>query len=615
MKKLSKNIFEINNLTTFDDDWSKIEDINLRLESGKIFALVGETGAGKTTFVNVLAGIIDNYDGEIIYNDGLLTKKKQKNVFGFIYQKTTLINKMTIAENLFFVDFPTKKIGPFINWKQVKEKAKEYLDYFDIDFDLNKTVGSLTSEEKKIIEFIKVFIKDPEIIIFHEPTTNLSIDSLDKLYNIIKKLKEKNKTIIYVTKQWEEGLKVADKIAVLTKGKIAGVLEAEEAKKNPKKLLNLFLGIYDERVKKDETPDVIDSIFKAAEFLTSEYELKDVLKFLAEKVTEIMGADACVINLVDEKTETIIDRIEFKKTQNKIPQVKKDKIFEITKDNKLFYTNSRDKGFYSLFEGDSYGINTLIMSSVLIRSQLASVIKLHYKNIYVYSEIEWKYLSTFARQAAIAIEDTRLMGRSALLQESHHRIKNNLQSIISLISIQKEFLKKDVDYDSVINILNDIMSRIKSIAAVHDLLSKDKMGRSIINIKEIINKVLDFAAYPSLNREIEIKKELEDIFIPYNKATTIVLIINELVANCYEHAFSEQDSGEIIVKCKKINDKISLVIEDNGKGLPSDFDVKNSTTLGLSIVYSIINNEFNGKIDFTVLEKGTRVTVKIPFKY
>ncbi len=615
MKKLNDSILKINKLTTLDDDWSKIKDINLKFENGEIFALVGETGAGKTTFVNVLAGIIDDYDGKIIYNNKLLTNKEQENIFGFIYQKSTLINKMTIAENLFFVDFPTRKFGPFISWKQVKKKAKEYLDYFDVDFDLNKTVGSLTLEEKKIIEFIKLFIKDPEIIILHEPTTNLSIDSLDKLYSIIKKLKEKNKIIIYVTKQWEEGLKVADKIAVLTKGEIAGVLQAEEAKKNPKNLLNLFLGIYDERIKKDETPEVIDSIFKAAEFLTSEYELKDVLKFLAEKVTEIMGADACVINLVDEKTETIIDRIDFKKGQNKIPQIKKDRIFKITKNNKLFYSNSRDKGFYSLFDGDSYEINTVIISSVLIRSQLASVIKLHYRNIYVYSEIEWKYLSTFARQAAIAIEDTRLMGRSALLQESHHRIKNNLQSIISLISIQKEFLKKDVDYDSVINILNDIMSRIKSIAAVHDLLSKDKMGRSIINIKEIINKVLDFAAYPSLNKEIEIKKELEDIFIPYNKATTIVLIVNELVANCYEHAFSEQDIGEIIVECKKINDKISLIIQDNGKGLPEDFDVKNSVTLGLSIVYSIINNEFNGKIDFAVLEKGTKVTVKIPFKY
>ena len=608
-------IFKINNLTTLDDDWSKIKDINLKFKSGEIFALVGETGAGKTTFVNVLAGIIEDYEGEIFYKNKLLGKSKKDNVLSFIYQKSTLINKMTIAENLFFVDFPTRKLSPFISWKQVKKRAKEYLDYFDIDFDLNTNVGSLTLEEKKIIEFIKVFIKDSDIIILHEPTTNLSVDSLDKLYNIIRKLKEKNKIIIYVTKQWEEALKVADQIAVLTKGEIAGIMDAEEAKKNPKRLLNLFLGIFDKRVKKDETPEVIDSIFKAAEFLTSEYELNDVLKFLAKKVTEIMGADSCVINLVDEKTETIIDRIEFKKTQNKIPKVKKDKIFSITKDNKLFYTNSRNKEFYSLFEGDSCGINTLIMSSVLIRSQLASVIKLHYRNIYVYSEIEWKYLSTFARQAAIAIEDTRLMGRSALLQESHHRIKNNLQSIISLISIQKGFLKKDVDYDSVINILNDIMSRIKSIAAVHDLLSKDKMGRSIINIKEIINKVLDFAAYPSLNTEVEIKKELEDIFIPYNKATTIVLIINELVANCYEHAFSDQNYGEIIIKCKKVNDKITLVIQDNGKGLPEDFDLKNSTSLGLSIVYSIINNEFKGKIDFSDLDRGTKVTIKIPFKY
>jgi len=615
VKELKKDIFEINNLTTLDKDWSQIKNINLGVERGEILALVGETGAGKTTFVNVLAGIIDDYSGSIFYENKLITNKNKDKVFGFIYEKSTLVNKMTIAENLFFVDFPTRKIGPFINWKQVKKRAQEYLDYFDLDFDLNKQVNCLNLEEKKIIEFIKVFIKDPDIIILHEPTTNLSIDSLDKLYKMIRKFKEKNKIIIYVTKQWEEALKIADLIAVLTKGEIAGVLSAEEAKKNPKSLLNLFLGIYDERVKKDETPEVIDSIFKAAEFLTSEYELKDVLQFLAEKVTEIMGADACVINLVDEKTETIIDRIEFKKNLIKIPQIKKEKIFEITNDNKLFYTNSREKGFNSLFDGDDCGINTVIMSSVLIRSQLASVIKLHYKKIYVYSEIEWKYLSTFARQAAIAIEDTRLMGRSALLQESHHRIKNNLQSIISLISIQKDFLSKDVDYESVINILNDIKSRIKSIAAIHDLLSKDKMGRSIINIKEIINKVLNFAAYPSLNSKIVIKKDLEDIFIPYSKATTIVLIINELVANCYEHAFSEQDYGEIKISCKKKNENIYLIIEDDGKGMPDNFDIKSSSTLGLSIVYSIINNEFNGTLGFASKEKGTKIEVEIPFKY
>jgi len=615
VKKLRKEIFEIKNLTTLNKNWSKIKDINFGIKQGEIFALVGETGAGKTTFVNVLAGIIEDYSGNIYYKNELLNKRNINKIFGFIYEKSTLINKMTIAENLFFVDFPTRKIGPFINWKQVKKKAQQYLDYFDLNFDLNKQVSSLTLEEKKIIEFIKVFIKDPEIIILHEPTTNLSIDSLDKLYKMIRKLKEKNKIIIYVTKQWEEALKIADQIAVLTKGEIAGILSAEEAKKNPKSLLNLFLGIFDDRVKEDETPEVIDSIFKAAEFLTSEYELKDVLQFLAEKVTEIMGADSCVINLVDEKTETIIDEIEFKKNKSKIPEIRKDKIFSITNNNKLYYSNSRDKEFYSLFEGDNYGINTVIMSSVLIRSQLASIIKLYYKNIYVYSEIEWKYLSTFARQAAIAIEDTRLMGRSALLQESHHRIKNNLQSIISLISIQKNFLTEDLDYESVVNILDDIMSRIKSIAAVHDLLSKDRMGRSIINIKEIINKVLDFAAYPSLNSKIEIKKDLEDIFIPYNKATTIVLIINELVANCYEHAFSDQVSGKIKISCKKKNENIVLIIEDNGKGLPDDFDIQRSSTLGLSIVYSIINNEFNGELNFDSKDPGTKVEVIIPFKY
>jgi ribose transport system ATP-binding protein len=243
----------------------------------------------------------------------------------------------------------------------------------------------------------------------------------------------------------------------------------------------------------------------------------------------------------------------------------------------------------------------------LIRSHVSGIIQLSfsYKKNYNYSEEESIYLSTLAKQAAIAIEDTRLMGRSTLLQESHHRIKNNLQYIISLITLQKDFINNNPQ-QNMEDILETIISRIKSIAAVHELLSKDSLGRSIINLYDIFNVIINFLN----NSKLEIKIDLEDIFISYAKASPIALVFNEILSNCIEHGFDD-NSGIIEISSYHENQNIKLIIKDNGKGLPDNFKIEEQDSLGLSIVYSIIKNQFKGEINLTS-NNGTKVEIIIP---
>ena len=158
-------------------------------------------------------------------------------------------------------------------------------------------------------------------------------------------------------------------------------------------------------------------------------------------------------------------------------------------------------------------------------------------------------------------------------------------------------------------LLDSIISRVKSIASVHNLLSKDKLGRSIINVKKIIESVISIT---NNNRRITIQYELDDIFIPYNKATSIALIVNELVINCLKHAFSEDDSGIIVITCKKIDDTIILSVQDNGKGFPENFHLTKSASLGLSIIQGIVQSEFNGKLSYLSEKENTQVLIKIP---
>src|SRR5699024_10485753 len=133
---------------------------------------------------------------------------------------------------------------------------------------------------------------------------------------------------------------------------------------------------------------------------------------------------------------------------------------------------------------------------------------------------------------------------------------NNLQSIVGIISLQKAYLHKNPEISSE-EVLDNIISRVKSIASVHNLLSKEKLGRSIINVKMIIEEII---ALMNMDKAVTIHLDLEDIFIPYNKATSIALVVSELVNNSFKHAFPNKIGGVINVSCKRVEDHIFLSV-------------------------------------------------------
>ncbi|AKL93835.1 ribose import ATP-binding protein RbsA [Clostridium aceticum] len=606
---MSEFIYQIKNLTYHNSD-GYIDNINLNLGFKQVHVLIVKNSSEQSVFIHSLKAFEEDIQGKILFKgkrmDGSLLNKSD---IVFLHQKPVLVNNLSVAENLSLTNIPKRKIFPLINWKKLKKTAQETLDRLNFELNHNTKVGNLSRENKKIVYIAQVFMKNPQVIIMHEPTEGLSAHNVSKLYRIIQDYKENGGSVIYITKQWEEALKLGDQISVLSKGSISGELSADMAKKDPQTLLNILedYKYKGSREDKDEgTQSVLDAVFKAAEFLTSEYELKDVLRLLAKEVTKVMNADGCVIDLIDESTSTIIDTLEFKTRKEFQTQLKKEAIIKIAQQGDIYYSNQQDRVFNSLFEKMN-DIKTIICIPVLIRSQITGIIQIYYEDFYVYSKEESKYLSAFARHAAIAIESTRLMGRSALLQESHHRIKNNLQSIVGLISLQKRFIDKNPQ-KSIDDILDNITSRVKSIAAVHDLLSRDKLGRSIINVKKIIEVIVDFI---NIDTKIAIYLDLDNIFIPYSKASSIALIINELVLNCLKHAFLGRDTGTIHIQCKRFNEDVFLLVKDNGVGLAEKFDLSKLDSLGLSIVHAIVTNEFHGKMDFNN-EDGTEVKITLP---
>ncbi|MYL35840.1 GAF domain-containing protein [Pontibacillus yanchengensis] len=610
-------VFEVRNLSHNNHE-AYIKNISLKINQNEIHSLVMKDSTEQNLFIEALQNI--NYsEGEILFEGQALTSDittdSLTNEFSIeILNKNPLtFENMTIAENVNLMYLPKYKFLPILNWKKIHNTSVDIFNKMNLNYNPKEKLHFLSEEDRRFVYMARVLLQAPTLIVMHEPTENFSPKNAAKMYNIIKQFKEDNGCVLFITKHWEEALKVGDQISIINRSNKISTMTAEEAKEDPQLFLTKIEG-YNFRENENyhnHNDNFLNTVFKAAEFLTSEYELKDVLLLLAKEVCKFMHADGCSIKLLDEETWSSIDDFEYKNKDNINVQLTKDMIIKIAKSNDIFYINQRDKEFNFLFEKNDK-VKTFICVPVLIRSQVTGLISIYYEDFYVYSKEESQYLSALAKHAAIAIEDTRLMGRSTLLNESHHRIKNNLQSIVSLITLQKNVYKKDKN-KSIDELLDNVISRIKSIATVHNILSKDPTGRSIINLKNIIDSIIGIA---DTNPSIEVSLNIEDIFIPYNKATSIALIINELVINCHKHAFKDRKEGFIQIAASKFEDHVLINVYDNGVGMPDNFDLDNTESLGLNIMKGIVQNDFKGSMEIeSEVEEGTHFIIKIPSKH
>lgn len=203
-------------------------------------------------------------------------------------------------------------------------------------------------------------------------------------------------------------------------------------------------------------------------------------------------------------------------------------------------------------------------------------------------------------------KEQELRVKSAMIQEIHHRVKNNLQTISALLRMQA----RRTDSPEVAEILKQTVSRIISVAVVHEFLSKDEA--SIINIHEVTNRILQEVAHGTLDPTKRIKLNIEGVkqfLLPAQQATSCALIINELVQNAVEHGYEGLPEGTITVRLLQTDDSMALEIEDDGVGLPAGFDPRHGG-LGLQIVRTLVKEDLRGQVQ---LEHGRGVRAVVSF--
>ncbi len=211
------------------------------------------------------------------------------------------------------------------------------------------------------------------------------------------------------------------------------------------------------------------------------------------------------------------------------------------------------------------------------------------------------------RKKADSLIKKNLKEKEILLKEIHHRVKNNLNVITSLLHIQSRQIKNK---EQALRAFQESIDRIYSMALVHENLYKaDSFSR--INMKNYIRSMTKrLISYIPENKNITIDIKIKDISLDINKAVPCGLILNEIVTNSLKHAFPEANKGNVSILFRRTNSHFELTVKDNGIGLPEDIDVKKTESLGLKLVI-LLTEQLDGVLE-AKRENGTQFKVYFP---
>jgi len=219
-----------------------VKKVDFICKKGEIHGLVGENGAGKSTLMKILAGVLQPDKGQILISNKERTfrnySEARKTGIGIVYQELSLLPDLTIAENIYMGIW--LKRGRFIDWEEIKKKSKIILNEIGVDLNPDELVSALPMAIRQMVEIAKVLAQNPEIIIFDEPTAALSKDEVKGLFKILKDLKKKGKTIIFISHRLKEVLDISDVITVMKDGRVVITEKADYF--NEDKLISAMVG-------------------------------------------------------------------------------------------------------------------------------------------------------------------------------------------------------------------------------------------------------------------------------------------------------------------------------------------------------------------------------------
>ena len=356
----------------------------------------------------------------------------------------------------------------------------------------------------------------------------------------------------------------------------------------------------------------LSTLSEVSKTITSDLYLEEILQLIVAATAKSMNFKITTLMLVDEERGELV----IKATQSKSKEYKHKpniKIGEsiagkaIVEKRTITVSDVRRAPDYKFPDiAKREGLCAMAAVPLQVKGKIIGVLNCYTEKPHNFTDEEIIFLTALGNHAAIAIEHAKLMVKSAIIQEMHHRVKNNLQQVASLLRLQMHYAGER----TVEQVLRESLNRILAIASVHELLAREDLD--IISVKQIAESILAATKQSIVgpHKQITMTVEGPDILLASSQATSLALILNEVVQNAIEHGFPDgYDEGSILIALHEDPREVELKVSNDGKPVPEGFDVRTTDSLGLQIVQSLARGELNGRFTLATVEGKTTSTL------
>ncbi len=271
------------------------------------------------------------------------------------------------------------------------------------------------------------------------------------------------------------------------------------------------------------------------------------------------------------------------------------------------YTSWWDEQYSKAFSGNSLNFEIAIVDTAGIQIYFEVFLNPVYENNKIVEVSGVAHDITEKKLNEDRISQS-LKEKEVLLKEVHHRVKNNMQVISSILNLQSSYVTDEY----ALALLKESQNRIKTMAYIHESLYQNKTFSSI-NFSEYVSTLANNILHSySTGQKVKLVLDIQKIILNLDTSIPAGLIINELVTNCFKHAFNKDSNGIILINLHAESNTVRLEVSDNGKGFPKEIDFKNTNSLGLQLVNTLVE-QLNGTIELKENKyKGTGFYISFP---
>ena len=325
-------------------------------------------------------------------------------------------------------------------------------------------------------------------------------------------------------------------------------------------------------------------------------DLDETLDLITRRTTEVMHVDSCSIYLYNSLGDQLVLAATTGLNKDGVGEVYLPHGAGLTgwaaehRDSVATSNAFADPRFYRVLGSGESKFPSLMAMPLVNREKVIGAVNVQTKIIHTFTQDEVELFGFITELAAAALDKAQLV-HTATVQEMHHRVKNNLQTIAMLLRLQIEQGKDLLPQD----ILNETINRVLSIATVHEILSE--AGVDQVGVLDLIKRLSVTISTNMVNpiANIKISVQGDNVELSSQMATSLALITNELLQNALEHGIVDRPAGKVTISLTQKEHTLNLIVADDGQGLSDQFDPVLDVGLGLSIVRATVIEDLQGE--------------------